>query len=878
MKSFRLRTHLIFYFSAVTFLLTAALISIYTARYKEYAVASLSEYGKAITQNTAFSAADYIIAEDYAPLQEFVQEFSSRRNVLAIEISDANYSVLAASDLNRLGGIMEKQLDDKCTHTEKDICIRTDKDGRQLIITAPILVQGISIGNSRLYLDMSDILGHIADVQKKGAATGLLFWLISILCGMISAKKLTQAMHNFMQATDAISRGSFDITIPTSKWVLELDRFGKALGVMSRAIASREQALRNSEKKYRLLFERAHEGIFVCGADGTFVEVNPALLSILGYSDRERLLATNLFTEIFVEEDAVVIFKQQLERQHFVKGFEVNFTRKDGNAIIVSLSCHVLQDESGRIKKYEGMLRDVTEEKQAAREIAKMRNYLNNIIESMPSMLVTIDSNCMVTQWNSAAFQLTGVASNEAIGKKIWDIAPFFSKYMEQVKEITASRQPIKMQHEQMFEEEEHIFNLTMFPLVANGTSGIAIRLDDITELEVKERQLRQAQKMESIGTLAGGLAHDFNNVLGGILGNLSLIQFKIDNKREIDQAQMQEYLNRMTTAGERAVDLVKQLLTLSRKQDIDLVPVDLNLSIKHVRKIGENTFDKSVNIITEPALESAYTMADPTQVEQVLLNLCINAVHAMTIMRTDDPWGGTLSVGLKKISADGIFKKSHPEAKAEAYWLLSVSDTGIGMDTKTVSKIFDPFFTTKEKGKGTGLGLAMVYNIIKQQNGFIEVNTEQGIGSTFNVYFPLLDRQALASPDKAASVMEGGEGLILVVDDDRIMRETACDILRTAGYQVLTAGNGAEAVAVYRDHRNDIRAILLDMIMPIMSGKEAYIQLKKINPGVKVLMASGFRQDERVDEVLALGINKFLQKPYTLENLTKAMAAVLNG
>ncbi|MEW6288375.1 MAG: PAS domain S-box protein [Thermodesulfobacteriota bacterium] len=878
MPSFRIRTHLIFYLSAITFLLTAAIVTLYTVRFKEYALNSLSEYGKKITQDISFAVADHIITENFAALQDFVREFSALPNVNAIEISDPAWTMLAATDINRLGTRMSDDSQDEHPRRDDTLHVCLEAGSGQLIITNPIYVENILMGHARVFLSLREMLVHIADVQKKGVLTGILFWLIAVFFGIFVSRRLSRPMQSLMQATESISQGDFNVTLPAPKLIFELEKFSRALGVMAHTIEVREIALRNSEKKFRHLFERAMEGIFVCDQHGAFADINPAMLDILGYSTKEELLARNLFAEIFADREAVAVFQNTIRDHFFLKGYEVRLLQKDGSPVIASLSCQAVMNDQGHIIKYEGMLRDITTQQQAAEEIARMRNYLNNIIESMPSMLIAIDEDARITQWNSAAIEATGITSGEAIGRKIWEIAPFFNKYTEHFKRITMDQQPIKLHRELMTDHGEKTYNLTLFPLVANGSKGIAIRLDDITELEMKEKQLRQAQKMESVGTLAGGLAHDFNNVLGGILGNLSLMQFRLDNNDHMPASELREYLDRMSSAGYRAADLVRQLLTLSSKQPIKRVPVDLNLSIKHVRKIGENTFDKSVKIEVRQPQTPAYAMADPTQIEQVLLNLCINAVHAMTIMREGTPWGGTLAMSVEQVTADAAFRKYHPEAIQGLYWKISIGDTGVGMDTNTVSKIFDPFFTTKGSAKGTGLGLTMVYNIIKQLEGFIDVYSEPGLGSTFSVYVPVLDRTVHREEALEKTSIPRGDECLLVIDDDKIMRETTCSILESAGYTVLSAKDGQEGAEIYREKQSSIAAVILDMVMPVMSGKEAYIQLKEINPAVKVLLVSGFRHDSRVDEVMQLGVNAFLQKPFTLENLSRTVREIIDA
>lgn len=880
MSSFRLRTHLIAYSTLISLLLTSAIIALYTSRFKDYAIENLTAYGKVVTKNAAFLVADDLITENYAPLQEFVQKLvSSSEEVEAIQISDTQGSILAASEVQSLGSMMEKDVSGTCVDKGEGVCIRIDADQAKLIITAPIAVGTTELGKTRVFLSLLPMLSHLHEIQINGVIIGACFWLLALGVGYFLAKYLSIPVQKFMTAADSISRGDFNVHIPQCRWVVELERFGLALKVMAKAISTREQELQKSERKFRQLFERAIEGIFVTDEQGQLLDFNPAFLQILSTDSKGGMFDRNLFTNIFENEEALVQFKELIAKNGFVKNYELSLIKGDSSPVIVSLTCHVVVDDDGMIVKYEGLIRDISEQKLAERELVRMRNYLNNIIESMPSMLVTLDGDSLVTQWNSAATRLTGISSIAAIGRKIYDIAPFFTKYSQHVDAISTLRHPLTLYREQVTEDEGNLFNLTFFPLVANGINGVAIRLDDITELDLKEQQLRQSQKMESVGILAGGLAHDFNNVLAAVLGNLSLLQFRLQGADEFSAAEILEYLNRMESAGQRAVDMVQQLLALSHRNKIDQVPVDLNLSVKHVRKLGENTFDKSVQVIVHPATGPAYVLADATEMEQILLNLCINAIHAMTIMRQDGGWGGTLTMAIDKVEVDPVFQARHPEATGSVYWKMSVSDTGVGMDTKTAAKIFDPFFTTKEQGKGTGLGLAMVYNIVRQQQGFIDVYSEPGQGSTFSIYLPLLEREGVNAPSVHDPLsLSRGEGCVLVVDDDEIVRKMAADVLQAVGYTVLTAENGKEGVEKYQQFAGGIKAVLLDMAMPVMSGRDAFVEMKKINPDVKVLLSSGFRQDDRIEEILGLGVKEFLQKPYTIASLALAIKKVIGS
>lgn len=541
-------------------------------------------------------------------------------------------------------------------------------------------------------------------------------------------------------------------------------------------------------------------------------------------------------------------------------------------------------DEIGQLHAgFNTMLSQVHQREQerdrAEQELSQARNLLHNVINSMPSMLISVNVDGIITQWNEAAARITGIPAMQAIGKDLWEIAPRLQKYRGLQHEIVHEKRQKEFYRETFIEDDGKLYNITFFPLIANGAEGMVIRLDDITELEEKEEQLRQTQKMDSIGTLAGGLAHDFNNMLGGIAGSISILRTKLARKHIIKPEELDHFLGVMESAGMRASEMVDSLLALARKQSLRLAPVDLNQSVSQVMHICANTFDKSITLQPRYQKDAALIQGDPTQLEQVILNLCINAAHALTIMRAPgETPGGVLSIDLEKIKSDTHFLHTHPEAQPGHYWKLSVMDTGVGMDKKTAAKVFDPFFTTKEKGKGTGLGLAVVYNIIKQHHGFIDLYSEEGVGTTFNVYLPVLEQEATRTVREKKPEIPKGSGTILVVDDEHVMREVAEAILKENGYEVLLAQDGQEGVEVFQREFARIRAVVLDLAMPKKSGRETFHEMKAIDPAVRVLLASGFKQDERVDGLLKAGVQAFIEKPYTFEKLALAMAHLLGA
>jgi signal transduction histidine kinase len=407
--------------------------------------------------------------------------------------------------------------------------------------------------------------------------------------------------------------------------------------------------------------------------------------------------------------------------------------------------------------------------------------------------------------------------------------------------------------------------------------SGLVIQIEDITNLEKKDAQLRQAQKMESIGNLASGLAHDFNNALGGIIGTVSLLHHS-KNNNNITNERLQFCIETIEKSAKKASGIVDQLMSISRHNTAPASVMCLSEAITNVLKICETTFDKSIEIKFAPGNERAYIIGDATQIEQVLLNIFVNASHAMTIMRPEaEHEGGTLSIKINKTNISGFFDSHSSEMRSGKYWNIRIHDTGIGIPKNIQEKIFDPFFTTKQQENGTGLGLSMVYNIINSHNGSINLYSEQGEGTTFNIYLPAIDpEKAKKKKDEPANAITKGKGKILIVDDEDIMLNTASLMLEEAGYSTTLCSSGSEAIEIYKKSPEKFDAVILDMSMPKLSGKETYIEMKKINPEIKAIIASGF-ENKKVDSTLALGANAFIRKPYEIYQFTSLLAKVIS-
>ncbi|HPG41684.1 MAG TPA: response regulator [bacterium] len=402
--------------------------------------------------------------------------------------------------------------------------------------------------------------------------------------------------------------------------------------------------------------------------------------------------------------------------------------------------------------------------------------------------------------------------------------------------------------------------------VVERDENGKVLRLlgthVDISERRALENKLIQAQKMDSIGNLAGGVAHDFNNMLGGIMGYASLLLYNITDEKN------RTYVENIISSAERAADLTRQLLAFGRRGKNLIENININDIVQQVLKIIKHTIDKSIKISITLNPKTALIDGDPTQIEQTVMNLLINAVESM-------PTGGLLNIKTDNTFLDSRYCENHPNVNPGVFLKLSISDTGYGMTEEVQKHIFEPFFTTKKDGhvKGTGLGLATVYGIIRNHNGIIEVESQVNKGSTFTVYFPESKHEREKPTKKIKSEIRTGKGTILVVDDEDIVRDMVHEMIASFGYNVVTAVNGLEAVKIYKEKYREFDCVIIDMIMPDMGGKETFIEMKKINPDVKALLATGFAQDGRAQEIIDLGVQSFLQKPFNLAELSQKIA-----
>ena len=502
------------------------------------------------------------------------------------------------------------------------------------------------------------------------------------------------------------------------------------------------------------------------------------------------------------------------------------------------------------------------------RKLEDERQRLFFAFEQLAESVAVTGIDGAIQYVNKAFTKITGYSREEAVGKRtnILKSGAHAEEFYKRLWDTILSGNVFKARFTNRRKDGTTYFeDETIAPVIdSNGKVVNFVEVGyDVTEQISLEDQLAQAQKLESIGLLAGGIAHDFNNILGAILGYASFMKNKMS-----EDHQFYKYVDMIERSAIRAAELTSQLLAFARGGKYNVTPVNLNRIVLDTLGIIQSTFDKSIIVEKNLPQDIPTVEADPGQMQQVVMNLCVNARDAM-------PGGGILRVETSEVELTENDTKSNIEAHPGRYVLLIVSDTGIGMDKQTVQRIFEPFFTTKEKGKGTGLGLSMVYGIVRNHGGFIRVESEPGKGTSFKVFYPA-SRKAEKKEAGAMEDVKGGSETILVAEDDEAMRELVKDILESGGYNVIAAENGEAAVEAYTKREDEINLVILDMIMPKMNGSEAFKSLKKINPDVLVLLSSGYSQDGKAQELLNEGVAGFLGKPYQVRELLEKVRAVL--
>ena len=644
----------------------------------------------------------------------------------------------------------------------------------------------------------------------------------------------------------------------------------KQIARLEKALLEKEnagEALQDSEKRYRRLFESAKDGILILDAvTGKVVDANPFLLQLLGYSHEalcgKHIWELGVFKDIAASKDAF----QALQDNEYIRYEDLPLETQEGQSIAVEFVSNVyLVDHS---KVIQCNIRDITAQKRAKAE----RTRLMAAIEQVGEGIFVTDAQGTIQFVNPAFKRMTGYSGEEAVGQNLRILKSgeqdelLYRNLWETVSGGTtwSGRMVNKRKDGTLYTEETTISPVR--DALGQIVNYVAVGRD-ITEHLRLEGQFLQAQKMEAVGLLAGGVAHDYNNMLTVILGYAELALRKVDPDQPL-HGDLEEIIK----AARRSTDITRQLLIFARKQTIIPVALDLNQTVESMLTMLRRLIGEDIDLVWLPEKGLGPVKMDPTQVDQILANLCVNARDAIAGI-------GKITIETGSSVFDEAYCADHLGFVPGDYALLAVSDNGCGMDKKTKDQIFEPFFTSKEVGQGTGLGLSMVYGIVKQNNGFLNVYSEPGCGSTFRVYLPREAAQVVdARRERAVEIPPSHGETVLLVEDEPALLKMGTMMLEKLGYRVLAAGTPDEAIALAEEHMAELHLLLTDVVMPGMNGKDLAERLHVLCPDMKILFMSGYSANViGAQWVMDEGVN-FIEKPFSMKDLGVKVAEVLRG
>ncbi len=641
-------------------------------------------------------------------------------------------------------------------------------------------------------------------------------------------------------------------------------------------VALRTEALKNSEEQFRFITEKMADIVWTLDMDFKTTYVSPSIKSVLGFTQEERKRQT--IEEMITPESlqrVQMLFLEELAKDDEGTAdsersvtIEVEFYHKDGSTVWSENRVKWIRDPSGSMIGFHGVSRDITERKRVEAD----RERLLSAIEQAAETIVITDAEGNIQYTNPAFERITGYSREEVVGEnprilKSGEHDKSFYRQMWQT--ITAGD---TWRGSIINRKKDGTFYTTEASIspVLDGAGGVvnfvAVKRDITDEIRMKEK-LRQAQKMESIGTLAGGIAHDFNNILFPMVGYAEMLKLDLPADSPL-HGHVDEILN----AALRSKDLVKQILAFSRQSDQDIKPIKLQPIVKEATKLLRSSIPTIIDIKQDIDPDCGVVVADPTQVHQIVMNLATNAYHAM------EKTGGRLNVNLKQVRLESD-QVVFPELTPGEYAILTVTDTGVGIEKDIMDKILDPYFTTKETGKGTGLGLSVVQGIVKSCNGDIRIYSEAGKGTEIQVYLPIMDRKVDdIRTDRNEQPIRGGTEKILLVDDEEAIIRMEQQMLERLGYIVTIRTGSVDALEAFKANPDSFDLVLTDMTMPNMTGVRLAGELKKTRPDIPVILCTGFSYQINDEKSKALGIQGFVMKPVVMRELAETIRKVLDN
>jgi two-component system NtrC family sensor kinase len=620
--------------------------------------------------------------------------------------------------------------------------------------------------------------------------------------------------------------------------------------------------IKESEERYRTIFENSQLGIYIAIPEGKFKTCNQALAEIDGYSSPKELIETDLERDIYVCPEDMKKLREKLNREGYVTNYEIDYRRKDGKIITCLETAVAIKDENGKIIEYQGTILDISQRKKLQQELKKSEEKYHTIFDNVPVSIFLIDANGKVVDVNRYHVDVIMknlMSKEEYVDRHILDFDFLKGTMMgEKFTEL------LKGKHfyirEAYFPDSYRggpkCYNIQGTPLLANGrVTGAIVLLADVTDLKKLQRELMQSEKLSALGEMISGVAHELNNPLTSVLGYSQLFQ-------QYDVSQdLKEDLNKIRSEAERCHRIVQSLLSFARRHKPGKIYTGINGVIENALELMAYELKvNNIEVIKELDMNLPFTMVDPYQLQQVLLNLINNAYHAMIT----DKGKGKL-----------VVKSTQNQQKIE----ISLNDNGPGISLENLPKIFDPFFSTKESGEGTGLGLSLSYGIIKEHQGEILVESELGKGSTFIIKLPIIDYPVKKDTEKPPAIVKKKPvgARVLVVEDEEILRSLILRLLQREGYKVSSAENGLKALEMI--DQNNYNAIISDIKMPRLSGKEFYKRLKKQQPELanRVIFLTGDVLNANTNQFLLQLEDRYLTKPFNNEHLLNLIAEVIN-
>jgi two-component system, cell cycle sensor histidine kinase and response regulator CckA len=896
-RSTNIRGKLALVFSLLIAAISLFILLYFPARQKQQALDAVSDKAKSIAQMTAYSLSSGLYFDDYDAVKEVLESAKQNKDIIHISVlNDSNKVYFTYGVCNLTHSIQ----------TSSDISIVRSDNTFQ--ISCPINYSNHRIGHLILDFSLASILDEIAQSRARVTLVSLIILFIGMGAAYVFSTIITYPLSRIIETVGYVSKGDFskraivssndEVGILAKSFNQMVENLQSARSELEdlnvtleskvnertqelvNEIAERtyvEEALRASEINYRAIFNAANDAIFVHDPiNGAILDVNQKMCELYGYQPSEAKYLTvadiSTGTDSYTQNDAMV--KIEEAARGVPQLFEWIFRHKDGHFFWAEVSLRKAM--IGGKERVLAVVRDIGERKKADELLRRSEEKYRSLIENISDGVLGTDFEGNIFFANSASCKLTGYDLNEL---QVMTFSQLIDKMDSDkfLKESENRRNGINSQYEMSVIKKDGqpcrvLISATPYLDNSGELRGSIYVCTDVTELkrvESEKQELREklarAQRMESLGVLAGGVAHDLNNILGPLVAYPDVIRMKLP-----PESPALKYIGKIEQSAKRAAEVVQDLLTMARRGRYEMVPIQVNEIIESYLRSVDFANHISKHPLIEMVLGLDKTLplinGSTSHLSKVIMNLLINAMEAM-------PEGGRLSVKTECRHVDRLIS-GFGNIEPCKYVILAISDTGVGIEQKDLKRIFEPFYSKKEMGRsGSGLGLAIVYGVIKDHNGYIDVNTEIGKGSDFLVYFPALNASVTEERQEIFDIR--GSNSILVVDDGAEQRELAATTLSSLGHNVSVAANGREAVEYIKTHNVDM--VILDMIMEDdFDGLDTYREIIKFRPGQKAIIASGFAETDRVKEAEKLGVKMYVRKPYTMQTLGKAIKQVL--